>query len=217
MFELQTLEEVIAAEKAKYERVWEEPVYRNDSPAMFALKDIFRRAREVEATSLLAVGCGGGQAEFEMAKQGFSVVGVDIAANAVHLDFRNLAATIKPPGALEFQTMPIHEYVATTYNGESRHGLAYGIDVLEHIPEPMLDESLKAIAKAAKFGYFHIANFGDEFGATLGLTTLHPTVHGAGWWHDKLYAYWNTVYCDVDRDVRHGGEIITVYTALPRF
>jgi len=70
--------------------------------------------------------------------------------------------------------------------------LIINTDVLEHIPEDILDNVLEKIASLSSKVYFNIHN-GIVAGFKFGEESPHCTVHPAKWWKSKLQKYFKIV------------------------
>lgn len=202
--------QLTAQERSKYERVWQENVYREQSPAWrvrhelfdaLGIKDFFSVAHI--GKYIIDIGCGTAKLAEHLWTIGYNVTAVDIAHNAMG-----------EPDAFEagvrdgftFVVSPIHDLRLP------RHDAGYCVDVMEHIPQPLVGRTLKAISQICDKVYFRIALFPDEYGQTLGLSTLHQTVMPWQWWISELGEYFGIAMSYTEVDPHHGANVLVVIT-----
>lgn len=75
---------------------------------------------------------------------------------------------------------------------QDKFDAAVCIDVLEHIPESDLPETLEYLKEHALTVYFYI-HLSDSLHKLPNGEPCHCTVKPAAWWIDKLSAYWNHI------------------------
>lgn len=71
----------------------------------------------------------------------------------------------------------------------------YGLctDVMEHIPEPHVDDTIKNIARSVGKGcLWTVCHVPDVWGARIG-EPLHMTVQPHSWWLEKFTPHWKTI------------------------
>lgn len=200
-----SLRDITKAERLKYERVWQNPVYREESPAVRVLpqiRDELGLGRTLKpGASLVDLGCGTGRAAQILADEGYNVWGVDIANNAIE----------KPRGSFGYQPAALHEF---NFFSKVRADAGYCVDVMEHIPEELVMPTLENIAEqVAGSVYFRIAMFGDEWGKAQGYGDLHPTVKDVEWWVSRMCRVWqpgHAVCWWVEDDSHHGNLVLVV-------
>lgn len=162
---------LIAAERAKYERMWAEASYRQWSPGEAVAEEAFRRCGMAYGETLYDAGCGTGRAARKFRDMGLHVEMLDIADNA--------------PGV----ELPFHRVCLWALPGLEPFDWVFSADVLEHIPTERVPATLDGLARlATKGGFLQIALFEDSFGARIG-ETLHLTVKPAAWWLDAIAPY----------------------------
>jgi len=153
-----------------YEEKWRDPEYREKSPFETAWKDIENYLLEMRDSSVgrsvLDVGCGKGTSLKLLSEAGFTAAGYDISKNC--LDDPCLGQLYI--GCIT--DMP--SVVSRTFDAVTC------IDVMEHIPEEMVPDALKAMADCCtSMVVIQISTFRDYKG-------LHVTVKPADWWKDHI-------------------------------
>jgi hypothetical protein len=170
-----------AAEKAKYEQMWQHDDYRKFSPGLHALEklDLAKQFQKLGVRSILDAGCGSGKFMRRILEEHagtFTIRGFDIADNC--LDpwfgdrFRGLLTTgcLWEPGSLP---APNDAVVCT--------------DVMEHIPTDKVPAVLRNLCSAAtRVVFFGIALFPDAFGPKVIGAPLHLTVESPDWWTRQI-------------------------------
>ena len=97
-----------------------ETAYAGDVPDTPVDRDIIELARELEPRSALDLGCGSGQNSIWLAQQGWTVHGVDIAADAIGraaaaAQRTGTAATFEKADLTEWRTRERFDLVISTY------------------------------------------------------------------------------------------------------
>lgn len=192
--------ELTMIERERYRRVWENPVYREESPAVRALDTVMQTVGRDATRRLIDLGCGTGRAARALHFRGYTVGMVDIADNAVEL------GTLAPP----FICAALHEFdTAELWPREECAG--YCIDVMEHIPEALVVPTFENIARnIAGPVYFRIALFGDEWGQQQGYGNLHPTVRPFVWWIQQAMGVFESGDAWLTQDAKHGGIMANI-------
>lgn len=161
------MDHLAESERVKYEKIWEVDRYRVDAPGekcfLRAWADLLPAYRD----TLCDWGIGTGRAAAMFQKRGLRVEGIDIAHNA-NREFNGVVhiGTVWNPPISEH-----HKYL-----------FSYCTDVMEHIPEEMIIDTLKQIRNhTIDASWFAIAMYPDKMGALVG-ETLHMTVRPVTWW-----------------------------------
>jgi SAM-dependent methyltransferase len=165
--------ELFAREDAKYSHLWAHG-YRSARWRILARR-LLRRAATLEPKPrILDLGAGKGDALAYFRKRGFLAAGVDISAYAVdRLRARGHEAhqaalddlSVFPDGAFE---------------------VGYSNDVLEHLPEPLVDASLAEMARVcSRYLYLSVCPTPSENLSREG-ENLHLTVRPKAWWEERL-------------------------------
>lgn len=153
-------------EREKYEAMWEHDHYRAVAPAMRYVESAVELLGIVPGQSILDLGCGTGRSTAWFQAQGFIATGIDIAENALEESVPFIQQPI-------WQELPQADF-------------AFSSDVLEHVPEPKVSETLRAVANAVRVGaYLNIDTIPDAFGVKIG-QTLHMTIRPGEWWQQQL-------------------------------
>lgn len=166
--------ERINPERHKYEKVWRDPRYRENSPGENAVVQFIARAKPTWGSHVIDFGCGTGRAALALMRAGMRVTMMDFAENCLDTsvreslsdDLRFIRHDIEKPSPV------VAEY-------------GFCADVMEHIPEGKVDEVLTNILTAAKNVFFSI-HTGADCGIDLIGEVLHVTQRPEEWWADKL-------------------------------
>lgn len=170
-------------EREKYEAMWKFDTYRRVAPALRYVDAAIELLGIVPGQSILDLGCGTGRSTAWFVNHGYIATGIDIAGNALE-------------ESVPFIQQPIwHELPLADF--------AFSADVLEHVPEPKVAETLAAIGKAVRVGaYLNIDTIPDAFGVNIG-QTLHMTVRPSEWWQERLERHFAVVTrIETDEDDR---------------
>lgn len=177
-----------AAEKAKYEQMWQHDDYRSFSPGLHALEglDLAQQFQQIGVRTILDAGCGSGKFMrriLERHSAAFTIRGFDIADNCLDPWFATHAPGILTTGCLwEPGSLP------------SPNDAVVCTDVMEHIPTEQVPAVLRNLRSAAtKVVFFGIALFPDAFGPKVIGAPLHLTVQPPDWWHQQIAAAGMTV------------------------
>ncbi len=173
-------------ESQKYQILWNSfPEYRKVSPADSLTQvflDSFQNSIQ-KGDSVIDFGCGTGRSAPHLLKADLKIQMVDFCDNC--LDVEIFLQSVGPNPALRFiqgclWNLPQHLEVADWM---------ICFDVIEHIPEEMVDASLKEMAsRMKKGGLLSIALIDDGFGRAIN-QKLHLTVKSADWWKERVSRY----------------------------
>lgn len=188
-------EELHLQEKMKYEKMWNQDLYRQRSPGLllttFFLYHIQNRIKVGD--SILDFGCGTGAASLLFFEKGFDVTLIDIANNCLNPQARNLAEN--KTSKFEFIEASLWDLPQNVNSCD----WIYCIDVLEHLPESKVIPALQAMAKKTKKGGALQVFLEDEtLGESIG-EKLHLTIYPLNWWVEKISSFW---------EIEHIQEII---------
>jgi hypothetical protein len=175
MSQVDTLSE---RERAKYEQMWAFPEYRDDHVTAHAREAVAAMgARPGE--SIIDFGSGAGYASAWLQREGFEVLAMDIAANAMAPELRGRIPILL--GSL--WRMPVEVHADWGFCG----------DVMEHIPTDRVADVLRFIrASTRRATWFCISIRPDGCGVLIG-ETLHLTVQDGDWWTAQLRTHWPEV------------------------
>ena len=186
----------IEAEKAKYEKAWAMPAYRNHSPGFNILPAFMQIMRPEPGDTLCDWGCGPGSAALWLHWYGLDVTLVDITEKCLNP---------VPRMYLKDRFIEHCLWEPRWRTGSWDFGLC--ADVMEHIPPEHVDQTLDNIIGKSGKTFFHICLKDDKFGKEIG-EPLHLTVKPFRWWKAKL-AEFGTV-----TEARHlltNGLYVTTY------
>ena len=178
----------------KYEYVWENCNTYGDKHHDL---DLFNRLNKLDGintnemiecipevnASVIVLGCGDGALVRHLDYLEYKTMGVDIFAHPFwsraldRTGDKNTSFTHRT-----FQQQCLWEKLPRLEVGVNWDSF-FCADVLEHIPEILLNEVLVNISNACNSGVFQIANMGSSF---AGLN-LHPIKEDAPWWLDRIY------------------------------
>ena len=159
---------LLLKEKLKYENVYEKEEYnKNKDWKKRKNKKSIDDILKLKPLSIIDVGCGRNGLKKEILNQSNikKFIGVDIAAKEA--DIISSADNI-PCKNNEFD-------------------LLVSLDVLEHIPESLIEDTLKEWARVSKRFYLKIAMFEEHH--SLSGEHLHLCVKKHDWWEKKLKKY----------------------------
>ena len=167
-----------------YEKLWANDRYRNKKCRSFLHCDLFLSIQNYVRTNTNAEyldtddtvtdwGCGNGSHAERMLDRGLDIVGMnDIAANS-------LSETAEQKFGDIFQGKPLWAAMPQLAC------FSYCTDVLEHLSEDMLDDSIRNIVNRTKRPGFIFLNVATTEDTWRGME-LHETVRPFKWWMDKL-------------------------------
>lgn len=173
-------------ELSKYNRIWDRQEYRQWSPGENAIDNFLRNCPWKPGDSLVDLGCGTGRAGAALATHGLNVVLLDFCVKAI-----------------EVRDLPVIRHnIWELYNTGLQWDWVYCVDVLEHIPEEMVEDTLKGIAHTTrKGGYLQIALFEEGCGRLIN-ERLHMTVKSYDWWYNKIISHVNIIGSEDGKDIR---------------
>ena len=172
-------------EREKYERVWSEPAYRQSSPAELLVPDFLTCWRGSLSRPIVNdFGCGSGRAGLALWRQGFDVLMFDFAANCLDQAVRD-----KLGERLAFVQADLSELDQSIRDAE----WGFCCDVLEHIPEHLVERVVHNIAVGSQNAYLNISGRPDVFGPQFLGFPLHVTVRSAAYWQELLSRFWSRV------------------------
>ncbi len=166
------------AERAKYEKMWQLPQYRQVAPGEQVAQTFLAQARPKPGSEVIDFGAGTGRGALMIALLGQCKVHMlDFAENCLDEDVRKALDT--QPHALRFTLHDLYK--------PSPVSAPYGFctDVMEHIPPQYVDRVLQNILTAAQHVFFQISCVDDVCGQLIG-EPLHLSVHSHEWWLAKL-------------------------------
>jgi Methyltransferase domain len=172
------MDAVSTLERAKYEKMWALPAYRDDDAtahAHAALAALPMRPGD----SVIDFGAGAGYASLALLDAGFRVLAVDLAANALA---PHIAARV-PVLLASLWDLPVA--LAADWG--------FCSDVMEHVPTNRVDDVLRTIRTSTRRAtYFSISLRPDGCGVLIG-EALHLTVRPLAWWVARLQEQWPVV------------------------
>lgn len=167
-------------ERAKYERMWAEPAYREHSPGEGWAIAFLAQARPPADAEAIDFGCGTGRGGLALALLGsLRVRLIDFAANC--LDEEVAAACVTQPERLRFDAADLTRAIPWSAP------FGFCCDVMEHVAPDDVDRVLANVLGSAERAFFAISTEPDRMGALIG-EPLHLTVRPAAWWADRLRA-----------------------------
>lgn len=195
-------------EREKYEAIWQHPQYRSISPAETVLEAFLtvlppnRKSGHIPATrrffrelqgmtphyplpsqevTVLDFGCGTGRAAARIAREGFKVVGVDIAYNALDEAVA---------GSFPFLVSAIEDVPENVLFAD----YSLCVDVLEHLPRDRLDKAIERIADCTyRLAFIRVANFEENHGGPMIGEPLHLSLMDANGWQAALSEHFDDV------------------------
>ncbi len=166
MFSRSALED---RERDRYDKVWQDRQYGMFSPGLRSIGRVLERLRS-KPRSVLFAGCGHGHAARLMQRLGFPVFCCDISEKALGFDELRPVFVRAPLWSLPYKAADFYA--------------VYCADVLEHIPERMIDDCIKELARVCEEqAFIQVSTIEDLDNQGR---PLHLTVKPAEWWLDKM-------------------------------
>jgi len=166
-------DDILSKEIDKYNKVWKHPRYSYWSHEVAEMPNIIAWAKSKPIRKILILGCGQGYGLHYLSMEGFSVYGLDIVNVLAFSKFKDRVVTA-PLWDTGFKDLEFDACIA--------------IDVLEHIPEDKVADSLAEISRICKFFYVCISCKKDRLGKLID-NRLHLTVKPHWWWLKLLRKY----------------------------
>lgn len=191
------MSDITERERVKYEQLWEKcPEYRNFSPAEVLAPSFCKRVSPAKGERVIDFGCGVGRVAKLFLAHDLNVDLVDFAPNALDREIDLLLQMV--PERIAFWEASLWELPKELPQA------VWGIccDVLEHIPEEMIEAVLEAMASRIQKCLFAGISLGkDRFGEVIG-EELHVTVKSREWWLERLEKFW-----EVKEITERGGDL----------
>ena len=134
----------------------------------------FLRENNIKFNKGLDVGCGNGFGVKEMREFGYDVRGVDIADNVkiwTEIGIQDYCTTA-PAKKLPYK--------------DNEFDYVFCSEVMEHIPEHLVEDSLKEIRRIGSDRFYFTIGLAMEKQPVLGVYHTHITVKDSQWWLDKF-------------------------------
>lgn len=177
---------MLDVEQRKYDDLWTNyPQYRRYSPGEVAVTRFLELANPLPGDTVLDAGCGGGTAAVMLKAKSLGVSLVDFSDAA-------------PDGTLR-AFFPFHHCSLDQLPQHVQpHDWVFCVDVMEHIPEPMVLSSFEGMREVCKRGaYFEIGLTPDGCGKLIG-ETLHVTLKPPEWWLPRVLKFWPEAKAKID-------------------
>ena len=169
-------------ERELYQRMWENPIYREVAPGERSVAQFLKQARPRKGATVIDFGCGTGRASLLMALPppvggSLNVTMLDFTDNSLDDDIRDMLP--HQADVLRFHQADLTEKI--------QHKASYGFctDVMEHIPPEDVGKVLDNILMAAPHVFFSISTEEDNCGKLIG-HPLHLTVRPYEWWLEQF-------------------------------
>ena len=189
------------AEKSKYTRMWGFSSYRAGSPELRVVNRILDHIGP-DPTTIAVFGVGCGKAVPHYFNAGHDITLIDIAANCLDADIRNLVNhNLNRIEFIEACLWMLPDFPMVDF------GIC--VDVLEHIPTPMVAPVLGEIGSHTRRGFLQIALHDEGYGPEHIGEDLHLTVQPPEWWCPLLTTYFPGAGLDVYH--QHGEKLNVVY------
>lgn len=168
----------VDSERAKYEKIYGFPGYGNIGHGLKIAPMMLSRIKG--RGTLGDFGCGRGGSFQTYIDAGFIIQPVD------HVD------ALAPQWRGHSKVLPI---VVANLWADPLPTVDYGLctDVMEHIPEPHVAETIANLALSVANGcLWSVCHVPDVWGSRIG-EKLHMTVRPNDWWRTELERHWRTV------------------------
>lgn len=163
---------LLKREVAKYERIWTFQEYRKVSHGL-TLWNRQRGLFPAEFSSCLDIGCGLGLLYTHLGSLGYDAYGVDLARNCLAS-----SGDARSADRSRFVVMNLWEM-----SFMRRFDLGVCTDVMEHIPEEKIQQTLQSIAACCREVLFKISYWPSN---DLGGPKLHLTRRREAWWVEQM-------------------------------
>lgn len=157
----------VMAEEEKYQRMWEQDIYRDTSPGEECAHKFL--ALIPPKSSVIDFGCGTGRGSLKIDAAGHYVTMVDFADNCLD-DAAKELTFVKAD-----LTKPL--YLKAQYG--------FCTDVMEHILPDTVDTVIRNIMDCVDAAFFQISTVPDKMGVLIG-QHLHLTVQPHHWWRQTF-------------------------------
>lgn len=165
-----------AVEKRKYDRIYRENL-RYDSGllygSLFHGKRVLGFLKDLPYNTLLDVGCGRGQFALSMAQLGKQVSACDISSELID--------RLRLNPSVDWKCCSIDKLDFDS----SAFDLVTAFDVIEHVPESLIDRSLAELVRVTRPGGSVVMSIAWHEDIKWGMQ-LHMTIKNRAWWFDKL-------------------------------
>ena len=176
------MDNLLLAEKDKYQKIWEIDSYRKYSPAMKHVIETVDRCKQKGFNTILDAGCGTGRATEAFITAGLMAVGIDITLTAVDPKIR--------------EKYPKHFYEECLWSIEDNvppFDLVFCVDVLEHIPLEMLNDTMQCLSILTTHEFFaKISLVKDSYGKLIS-QDLNLSIYHADYWITLFKKYYQSV------------------------
>lgn len=167
-------------EKDKYDKIYSNNFKYPNTDSLYGSlchgNNVIEFIDQLDFDTILDIGCGRAQFVSMMLKRGKQVSACDIS--------QALIDKLSIPG-IEFVCCSMSDI-----KFDRKFDLITAFDVLEHIPEELIDQSLSELKRVmGKYSIVSIAWHQDE---KWGMD-LHVTVKGESWWHEKLNEFFSDI------------------------
>ena len=191
-----TIEEILDKElkelKQIYEKQWTIEEYKPTSPGLDQSPAVINWAKEKGIKTILDAGCGMGYATKKFIEAGFDAEGLDIASNCLQVE------------NIKFHNVPIWD---TRLN--RIYDLVFCCDVMEHVPEGKVEDTLKELRRIGKYVFLKVACFEDNIWRKYFKQPLHITIKSFDWWKEKISRHFKIL--DWAENYTKGKESLSCY------
>ena len=167
---MENFDQLLKEEQKKYLKAYSSESYIYTSPGLVKIWDALPWLNRKPIISILDVGCGEGYVVKVLHKSGYLAYGTDIVDVVRKEIIHNH----------NFFQIPIWDLRKI-----GNFDAVVSFDMLEHLPEHIVDLSLENLTTISTFFYFTISCRPDQAGRSIG-EDLHLTVKPPSWWIEKL-------------------------------